>query len=237
MQGVSFLIMKLKRGTVREDGMIFWSYISKGNEWWMSESEYNEYRLKTNKQCKIKKKLYYAEYSKKNKEKIRLKNQKYRRENKEKVRNWKSNVYALNAERMKAYQRKWAKENAAKVRERQRKYSAKRKKEDPLYKLKCNIRNLILQSFKNQCYKKTSKICNILGCSFEEFKTHIESQFLPGMSWENRGEWHIDHVMPASMAKTYDEMVRLNHYKNLRPMWARDNLSKANKTPDTLVLF
>ena len=90
---------------------------------------------------------------------------------------------------------------------------------------------------KNGGYRKKSKTADILGCSFEEFKTHIESQFQPRMSWENRHLWQIDHIMPVSMAKTYDEIVRLNHYKNLRPLWALDNQKKANKTPETLVLF
>jgi CRISPR/Cas system Type II protein with McrA/HNH and RuvC-like nuclease domain len=57
------------------------------------------------------------------------------------------------------------------------------------------------------------------------------------MSWENRNEWHIDHIMPISMAKTYDEVIRLNHYRNLRPLWAHENLSKSDKTPKELVLF
>jgi hypothetical protein len=77
----------------------------------------------------------------------------------------------------------------------------------------------------------------ILGCTIQEFKLHIESQFKDGMSWDNRGEWHIDHIMPLSMAKTEDELVRLNHYKNLRPLWAHENLSKSDKTPEALVLF
>jgi len=57
------------------------------------------------------------------------------------------------------------------------------------------------------------------------------------MSWENRHLWHIDHIMPVSMAKTYDEVIRLNHYKNLRPLWAHENLAKSDKTPEILVLF
>jgi hypothetical protein len=77
----------------------------------------------------------------------------------------------------------------------------------------------------------------ILGCTIQEFKLHIEFQFKDGMSWDNRGEWHIDHIMPLSMAKTEDELVRLNHYKNLRPLWAHENLTKSDKTPETLVLF
>ncbi len=92
-------------------------------------------------------------------------------------------------------------------------------------------------SFKRNGFKKSSKLFNILGCSFEEFKDHLESQFQPGMSWDNRHLWHIDHIMPVSMAKNYDELVRLNHYRNLRPLWAFDNISKGATKIDLLVLF
>jgi len=108
---------------------------------------------------------------------------------------------------------------------------------NPIIKCSKNIRDLIGRTFRDRGYNKNSKTAQILGCSFEEFKIHIESQFKEGMSWENRSEWHIDHIMPVSMAKTYDEVVRLNHYKNLRPMWAYENKSKGNRIGDTLVLF
>lgn len=108
---------------------------------------------------------------------------------------------------------------------------------NPLYKFSCGIRSLIGVCIRNVGFKKSTKTADILGCSFEQFKAHIESQFKPGMSWKNRHLWHIDHIMPVSMAKTYDEVIRLNHYRNLRPMWAKENLSKSDKTPDVLVLF
>gem|GEM_PF-4500409 len=49
----------------------------------------------------------------------------------------------------------------------------------------------------------------ILGCSFDEFKSHIEKQFLEGMSWGNRDKWHIDHILPVSMAKNEKELLEL----------------------------
>jgi hypothetical protein len=116
-------------------------------------------------------------------------------------------------------------------------YQKKRKKQDFLFKLRLNTRSLISVSFKRNGFKKSSKLFNILGCSFEEFKDHLESQFQPGMSWDNRNLWHIDHIMPVSMAKNYDELVRLNHYRNLRPLWAFDNISKGATKIDLLVLF
>ena len=108
---------------------------------------------------------------------------------------------------------------------------------DQVFKLKLRIRNLICQCFRRKSYKKGSKTENILGCSFDNLKAHIESQFKSGMSWNNWGQWHIDHIMPVSMAKTEDEIIRLNHHRNLRPLWAHENLSKSDKTPETLVLF
>jgi hypothetical protein len=54
----------------------------------------------------------------------------------------------------------------------------------------------------------------------------LETQFTDGMSWDNRSEWHIDHIIPLSSAKTEDELYKLCHYENLQPLWAEDNLKK-----------
>jgi hypothetical protein len=76
---------------------------------------------------------------------------------------------------------------------------------------------------------------DIIGCSSEEFKTHIEKQFTEGMSWNNYNEWHLDHIKPISMFNLIvddkldeTEVKKANHYTNLRPLWAKDNLSKSN---------
>ena len=71
----------------------------------------------------------------------------------------------------------------------------------------------------------------IVGLSSEELKIYIESKFLEGMTWENYGlhGWHIDHIIPLSSVKTEDEIIKLCHYTNLQPLWAKDNLSKHNK--------
>jgi len=61
---------------------------------------------------------------------------------------------------------------------------------------------------------------------------YIEKQFTKGMSWKNHGEWHIDHIIPLSSAKTEKELYELCHYTNLQPLWKTDNLSKNNKIPN-----
>jgi hypothetical protein len=69
----------------------------------------------------------------------------------------------------------------------------------------------------------------IFGCTIDRVKEHIESQFKPGMSWENHGEWHIDHIIPVKWFVSEfgdDAFYMVNHYTNLQPLWAKDNLSK-----------
>jgi hypothetical protein len=80
--------------------------------------------------------------------------------------------------------------------------------------------------------KKHNKTFDIVGCSPQQLKEHIQSQFKDNMSWENYGYygWHIDHITPLSSAKTEEEIYQLCHYTNLQPLWAEDNLKKSNKT-------
>ena len=110
-------------------------------------------------------------------------------------------------------------------------YNKERKQNDPLYKLSTNIRSLIKISFK-QGYSKPSKTQQILGCTFKELKQHIESQFEPWMNWDNMGgrrikeqntNWDIDHIVPISSAKSEEDVIRLNHYTNLRPLCSYNN--------------
>ena len=66
-----------------------------------------------------------------------------------------------------------------------------------------------------------------LGCNIEVFKKQIEQQFTEGMSWENYGEWHIDHKIPLKYKKTpLEEDIQRLHYTNTQPMWASENMSK-----------
>lgn len=76
-----------------------------------------------------------------------------------------------------------------------------------------------------QCLKKeSSKSEEILNCSWNEFKQHIESQFQEGMSWENRSDWDIDHIIPVSYFKRINEDMKVCfHYLNLQPLWKEEN--------------
>jgi len=102
---------------------------------------------------------------------------------------------------------------------------------DPIYKFSLNVRSNILMSFKRgkNKFKKNAKTEIILGCTIEEFRNYIESKFSKGMSLENHGKWHLDHIIPLASANTEEDIIKLNHYTNFQPLWAFDNLSKGCK--------
>jgi hypothetical protein len=82
---------------------------------------------------------------------------------------------------------------------------------------------------KNYSEKKKKHTMEYVGCDIHVLREHLQKQFNDGMTWENQGEWHIDHIIPLSSVKTEDELYKLCHYKNLQPLWAEDNLKKSNK--------
>lgn len=104
-----------------------------------------------------------------------------------------------------------------------------RMQNDVLFAVKQRIRGLIRESLKRKGHRKQSQTVDILGCSIDLFKQHIERQFSNGMNWDNRGEWEIDHITPMATAKTADEAIKLNHFTNLRPLWREANRSKSAK--------
>lgn len=114
-------------------------------------------------------------------------------------------------------------------------YTREKRNKDPLFKLKNDIRSIIGQCLRNNGYTKHSKTYSILGCSFEQFFNHIEQHFVEGMSWDNRNQWHIDHIVPISFGTNETEILLLNHYTNLKPLWAVDNIIKSNKLTEEVV--
>jgi hypothetical protein len=165
----------------------------------------------------------------KNKELIKNKKKIYYDKNKEEILSKKKEYHINNKEEILKIKKEYSKNNREKINTYYREYSKKRKEKDNLYKLTCNIRTLIGMSIKGKGYTKKSKTSEYLGCTFNEFKIYIEEKFIENMSWENRMEWHLDHIYPISLAETEQEIIKLNHYTNFQPLWAVDNLRKGNK--------
>lgn len=121
--------------------------------------------------------------------------------------------------------KKWVEKNKEKRKEYMNLYTTQRLKTDVLFKLKTNVRIRINKFLKN----KKDNSSDIIGCSYLFLKEHLEKQFNDGMSWDNYGKWHIDHIIPLSSANNEDEVYKLCHHTNLQPLWAEDNLKKSSK--------
>ncbi len=104
-----------------------------------------------------------------------------------------------------------------------------RRKTDEFFRFKQDVSLLICNSLRRKGYPKEGRAAAILGCDYEFFLAHLERQFLPGMGWQNRSEWQIDHITPMASASSREEALALNHFTNLRPIWAADNLEKRDK--------
>ena len=100
---------------------------------------------------------------------------------------------------------------------------------DPLFALQQRVRGRLHGALTRRRIAKNSRTSEVLGCTWEELATHLEGRFKPGMTWENRSLWHVDHIIPLASAETEDALLRLCHYTNLQPLWAEDNLKKSDK--------
>lgn len=173
--------------------------------------------------CKECFKKIVKEYKVKNKQEVSKYSKKYYQENK----NYFKHYFKKNKEKLIEYNRKYFQENKLYRNE----CFNKRRKTDPLFKLRVSIRTNISNSFKrgNNQFRKGSKTENILGCTIQEFTEYLKSKFSEGMTLENYGEWHLDHIFPVSLAKTEEEIIKLNHYTNFQPLWAEENIRKGNR--------
>ena len=109
----------------------------------------------------------------------------------------------------------------------------KHKREKTSYWHANNLRKLIHGVFRRRSSMdfKQLKSKELLGCSFETARKHIESLFKPGMSWNNYGKWHMDHIIPCASFDLRCPVQQLAccYYKNLQPLWAFDNMSKGSQ--------
>lgn len=104
----------------------------------------------------------------------------------------------------------------------------------PPQKLHTAVFDGIRRGLKKLNTTKTHISLDVLGLeNWDKFREYIESQFTEGMTWDNYGNkpncWSIDHIIPISLANNIEEVNKLNHYTNLRPMWHIDNIKKRNK--------
>ena len=138
-----------------------------------------------------------------------------------------------NRDRLNDYHQKWREKNIDKHREYKRNYEKNRKSNDPLYKLIGNFRTAIYQVLKENNIKKNGHYFEILKYTPEQLINHLEKQFSDEMTWDNYGDWHVDHKHPISLYNIKEigdnEFMKCWSLDNLQPMWGVDNIKKSNK--------
>lgn len=199
--------------------------------------EYSEkYRKENNEKIK--------EYYKVHKDEISEKLKKYREENKEKLLKQKKEYYLINKDKIKEHREKnkekrkeYLQRNRDRDKIRDCEYVKEKRSIDVLYRLKGNIRASILTTLKRKKIGKINSTEKIIGCTFVDLKNYIEKQFENWMSWDNYGKydgeynhgWDIDHIIELKTAKTEEDLIKLNHFSNLRPLDSRINRVDRNK--------
>lgn len=109
-------------------------------------------------------------------------------------------------------------------------YQVRRAKTDIGFRIKKACRLRIWKTLKRCGQLKTQQTEQLIGCSITHLLNHIQIQFQPGMTWDNYGEWHIDHIKPCAAYDLSDPLHQrlCFHYTNLQPLWAADNLRKSD---------
>jgi hypothetical protein len=170
------------------------------------------------------------EYREKNRKKVNTSSKNYRKNNPEKYKEvikkyLEKNPNMTSTERGKIYRQSEEWRNKFKI--VTKKWKLKKIKEDGFYRMKINLRNRIREYLIGE--SKAMRTKEIVGLDKSEFKLYIQNKFVDGMSWENYGKWHLDHIKPLCIAKDNEEVLLLNYYTNLQPLWAEDNLKKGKK--------
>ena len=171
-------------------------------------------RIAYSREYKQRNKDKIAEYNQQNRDKLAERSREYRQQNKEKVAECRRRYYYKNKDRIAKYMRE----------HRQKNIQAR---------LAATLRSRLTKTLRGK--NKAASTMALIGCTMNELKQYIESQFTEGMSWENYGYygWHLDHIVPVIVFDLTDpEQQKLCfHYTNLQPLWAEDNHAKHGKLP------
>ena len=121
----------------------------------------------------------------------------------------------------------WIEDAIFRVEDRKRRNNEKSKK---YHRTDNTLRSKIRNGLRNVSSKRFNSFNDLIGCSFNELRKHLESKFTEGMTWDNFGfGWHVDHIIPCWVFDLNDieEQKKCFHYTNLQPMRAMDNFNKS----------
>ena len=163
----------------------------------------------------------------------KIASQKYQLKNQKKLSEYHKEWQKNNRDKLNSYHKEWRENNIDKHRETKREYQKHKRHTDPIYKLISNFRTAIYQVLKENNVTKNGHYFDVLKYTPEELISHLESKFIDGMTWDNYGEWHVDHVKPISSFNIIEigdeEFMKCWVLKNLQPLWGVENIKKSNK--------
>lgn len=173
---------------------------------------------------KSKRSSYNTKWAKQNRSRVLVWRRKWQKDNLPAIIRYNAQWNAKHPETMRRAAKKYREANREKVRESGRKH-----RRTPKRRIILNLRNR-LREFLRQ---KIGKTKNIFGTTPDGLRQHISSQFAEGMTWENYGKWHIDHIRPLASfdLNIKEHVLAASHYTNLRPLWANENIKKGAAWP------
>lgn len=198
-------------------------------------NEYKKEYKKINKDAIYeKRKNYFQEYQKNNREAYYKYQKQWRKDNPDKVKEYKQIYIEKNPDSVenikqwqKKYNKQYQKNNRDSIRQNKRSYEKERRKVDINYKLKCNLRTRIYSVLKG--IRKSDTTRNLVGCTIDQLKKHLEGRFTSEMTWENYGSyWEVDHIISCANfdLTKIEQQKKCFHYSNLQPLEAKENASK-----------
>ena len=145
---------------------------------------------------------------------MKIYNKKYRQDHKEEIKKYSKEYYQINKEQ---------------TNKRHKLYRRYKLKTDINYKISSYLRMRIYDALKNNY--KSARTMELIGCSIEQLRKHLQRQFKADMSFSNYGKWHIDHIRPCASynLSNPEEQKKCFNWQNLQPLWASENYSKNDK--------
>ena len=198
----------------------------------------------TQEERKAKKRESDRKYREANKEKIKAYHKMWRDKNREKLNEQQREKYKENPQAFKERKERYVESHLEQVKESRTRYKKEnrqkctdyqrhKRQSDPIYRFRSSFTHLMSLYRKKKGYSGSKGTWEIVGCDFDSFLAYIQSQFEDGMTLENYGHgkgcWNIDHIIPICTAQTDEDIERLNHYTNLRPMWSSENYKRPRK--------
>lgn len=171
---------------------------------------------------------YCKNYYLSNRETLLSASNQYSAEHKEEQRKRGKEYYQANLVSKRKYARDYGAVHRTQRAAYYKQYKKQRMQNDPVFRLTENHRRRIRLAL---TMKKSIRTMELIGCSVDQLKLHLETKFTPGMTWDNYGKWHVDHIKPCCAFDLTNEVEQRTcfHYSNLQPLWTKDNLSKISE--------